>query len=144
MFKPGIFETLYNISPDLTSKYANVTALKGLYSYDPSYLLIPNTMRWYYGAINCNFSISITDGYGLYITHMMIMTGDGNIPISWSLEGVSHGKTIEIDSHFEDKSINKSYTKYLFPIKQGYYTDFLSKLTGPNYEYILYILLKLC
>ena len=95
-------------------------------------ILVPNDFVWFLGGLNSNFTVSITKGYGIYITHMLIRTGNGNIPISWKVNALTYNQSLKIDSHYQGYSINKTYTKYLFKVKQGYYQELTFILTGEN------------
>ena len=91
---------------------------------------------WYLGGSQGTPTIylSIESGYGLYITHYLMKSGNGNHPKSWKVEAVDNGNSIEIDNHTNSAVFSENFLPHIFPVKQGYFTSFVITLTGVNMQ----------
>ena len=130
----GIIETLHRMSEDMVAQYFSIEG-----KHDPSsdpidVLLNPNNSLWYIGFLeNTKFTVNLSSGYGMHITHILLKSGDGNQPISWDVNTTVQDHPILIDSRKEDYTMITPFTKYAFEVKQqGYYNSVHVALTGEN------------
>ena len=132
--KVGIIEKLNHISNDKVFDYFSIQANKYQDSDDPTVLFKNDNSFWYCGGLNnSKISINLNNQFGVYITHILLRSGDANFPTSWDVNSSVQNHQIVVDSHFNDDTMKVKFTPYIFQSKQkGYFNNFNIQLTAEN------------
>ena len=133
----GIIQSLNDISPDEKFKYFSIYGKTSENSSQADVLFTLNDTWWYQfsdpSIAEPYVEINISEGYGIYVSHVQMRSGDANFPYNWKVEAKYYNKTFEIDSHSQDPIFNStSFTSNYFPVEQGYYTSFKFIMNGNN------------
>ena len=129
----GIIQKLNEISANEKTNFFHISGKHSEKSNPVDVLLENNKKIWWLGSEPIpSFNITIKDGFGIHLTHILIKSGDSNFPKSWKVEALYNSISYEIDKHTNETIFLSNFTSVIFNITQGFYTSFKFTMTGSN------------
>lgn len=130
--RKGIIEKIYNSK---NSAYKDVISIEGKAnekSNPVSVLFVPDNSFWWSTSLNNTFTISLKEGYGIYLTHFLLRSGDANLPRNWCIEGLVNDIWTIISNNENDTKFDQPFQKKTYNATEGFYTRFRFNQTALN------------